>query len=112
MSIQNNYIFKFTLIIILLLFSISLYSQSRADSVINMSNRDYDRKNIRLTLQFNFEKKEVKGEADLTFEPLKDDFKKLILDAGAMKISSVKLNGINLKYSQDDYNLFIDLNKV
>ncbi|HED05897.1 MAG TPA: hypothetical protein ENI61_04340 [Ignavibacteria bacterium] len=112
MSIQNNYIFKFTLIIILLLFSISLYSQSRADSVINMSNRDYDQKNIRLTLQFNFEKEEIKGEADLTFEPLKDDFKKLILDAGAMKISSVKLNGINLKYSQDDYNLFIDLNKV
>ncbi len=111
MSELLNRFFKSLIFALSLLTSIPILAQTRADSVINMTNRDYDQKNIKLNLQFNFEKAEVIGEADLTFAPLKDNFTKLILDARTMKINSVKLNGKNLKFSQDDYNLFINLDK-
>ena len=99
------------LVSITLLLTSNALAAGKSESAINASNRDYNQKNIKLNLKFNFDKAEVIGEADLTFTPLKNNFEKLILDAKTMKISSVELNGNQLKFSQDDQNLFITLDK-
>jgi aminopeptidase N len=81
------------------------------DSLLNASNRNYDQKNIKLELSFNFDDESVNGIETITFIPLENDFNQLILHAKTMKINEVELNDALLKFHQDGKYLFIDLNK-
>ncbi|MHB1686771.1 MAG: M1 family aminopeptidase [Ignavibacteriaceae bacterium] len=85
--------------------------QSNDVSVLNPKTRDYNQKNVKLFLQFDADKNEVIGKEEFTFSPLKNNFDSLIFDAKTIKVSSVKLNGVNLSFSQTKQNVFIKLDK-
>src|SRR5688500_1169082 len=65
-------------------------------------SRDYDMRHIALNLKFDWEKEQTYGTAQLTLAPLAPDFQKVNLDAGLMKINSVKLNGKDLTFNYDE----------
>src|SRR6476660_101861 len=77
-------------------------------------SRDYDMRHIALNLQFDWEKEQTYGTATITLAPLMPNLQTVNLDAGAMTINSVKLNGKDLKFSYDEpkTNLSINLDKV
>jgi aminopeptidase N len=77
-------------------------------------SRDYDMRHIALNLQFDWEKEQTFGTAAITLAPLMPNLQTVNLDAGAMTINSVKLNGKDLKFSYDEpnTNLTINLDRV
>ena len=77
-------------------------------------SRDYDMQHITLDLKFDWEKEQTIGVAAITLAPLIPNFQTVNLDAGAMLIDSVKLNGKDLKFTYDEpnTNLTINLDRV
>ncbi|WP_298764022.1 M1 family metallopeptidase [uncultured Polaribacter sp.] len=65
----------------------------------------------KLKVDFNFDKKQVNGEAWVTVKPHFYSTNTLILDAKAMLFQEVSLNGNILNYNYDDYQLNIKLPK-
>ncbi len=107
LNLNKHFSFLF---ILLLLFNFQSFSQSNV-SALTSDTRNFDQKNIKLNLQFNWDKKEVIGTAKITFSPLEDNFNLLTLHARTMKVSLVKIDSTQLKYSQDDQNLYIKMDK-
>jgi len=63
---------------------------------------DYDQRNIKLDLRFDWERDQAYGTATITLSPLASDLRRVDLDAGYMTISGVALaSGIPLKYEYD-----------
>ena len=87
------------------------FGQSRVDSLLNEKTRNYDQKNVKLDLRFNFNDQSVTGKEEFTFSPLEDNFQKLILHSRTTTVFSVTLNSIKLKYSADGNYLTIQLDK-
>jgi aminopeptidase N len=77
-------------------------------------SRDYDMRHIALNLKFDWEKEQTYGTAAITLAPLTPNFQTVNLDAGAMVINSVRLNGKDLKFSYDEptSNLTVNLDRV
>jgi len=77
-------------------------------------SRDFDMRHIALNLKFDWEKEETYGTATITLAPLMPNFQIVNLDAGAMTINSVKMNGKDLKFSYDEpnSNLSVNLDRV
>jgi aminopeptidase N len=77
-------------------------------------SRDFDLQHVALKLKFDWEKEQTYGTATLTLAPLMPNFQTLNLDAGAMTINSVKLNGADLKFAYDEANtnLSVTLDRV
>ena len=74
-------------------------------------SRDFDTKHIALDLKFDWEKSQTMGVEKFTFAPLKNNFNRLVLDAGAMIFNSVKLaNGKDLEFSYDEPNSLLTIN--
>jgi len=67
-------------------------------------SRDYDMRHIALNLKFDWEKEQTYGTAQLTLAPLMPNLQTVNLDAGAMTINSVKVNGKDLKFGYDEPN--------
>lgn len=99
------------LFLIIILFSISIFPQKDTISFLDHTTRNYDQKNIKLNLSFDFEQAKVFGEADFTFAPLENNFNKLILHSKTTNVSSVKLNGNELDFYQDKNHLYINFEK-
>lgn len=65
-------------------------------------SHDYDTRNIKLDLRFDWQTERVLGKATITVSPLLANLARLELDAGDMTVSSVKLSsGVALKYEVD-----------
>ena len=77
-------------------------------------SRDFDMRHIALNLRFDWEKEQTYGTAQLTLAPLVPDFQKVKLDAGLMRINSVKLNGKDLTFNYDEAksNLTVNLDRI
>ncbi|HEY8560722.1 MAG TPA: M1 family aminopeptidase [Pyrinomonadaceae bacterium] len=77
-------------------------------------SRDFDMRHIALDLRFDWEKEQAYGAATITLAPLMPNFQVVNLDAGAMTINSVRLNGKDLKFGYDEpnANLAISLDRV
>jgi aminopeptidase N len=77
-------------------------------------SRDFDMRHIALNLKFDWEKEQTYGTATITLAPLTPNFQTVNLDAGAMVINAVRLNGKDLKFSYDEptSNLSIALERV
>ena len=99
--------FKKALIVFLTLLSLTITAQSKK----YRAERDkiFDLLHTKLKVNFNFQEKELNGEEWVTLSPHFYESDKLVLDAKAMLIHSVTLNGNSLDYNYDDYELIIDL---
>src|SRR5829696_418865 len=65
-------------------------------------SHDYDTRDIKLDLRFDWNYERVIGKATITLAPLLANLARIELDAGDMTVSSVKLNsGASLKYELD-----------
>lgn len=65
-------------------------------------SHDYDMRDIKLDLRFDWQAERVLGKATITVAPLLANLARIELDAGNMTFSSVKLNsGVALKYEVD-----------
>jgi aminopeptidase N len=95
-----------------LIFSLYFTSLRAAEWVLDNSTRDYDQQHIQLDLRFNFEDHAVFGDATLTVLPLKNNFRELNLHAQITTIKSVRCQGKNLKFSQADGVLKIQLHRA
>src|SRR5690606_19456814 len=88
--------------------------------MIAIYSAEYDKINdlvhTKLDLKFDWEKEQVNGEAWITLKPHFYSTNKLTLDAKAMLIHDVELVKGNakskLKFTNNDQQLFIDLDKI
>ncbi|TMM31187.1 M1 family metallopeptidase [Polaribacter aestuariivivens] len=71
----------------------------------------FDLIHTKLKVNLNFENKELNGEAWVTLKPHFYSTNKLILDAKAMLIHQVTLNNQKLEFTNDDFQLDINLPK-
>jgi len=78
---------------------------------LDVSSRDYDQKHVKLQLKFSFEEGKVFGKEEFTFSPLKDNFTRLVLHSKTIEVNSIKLNGKELTFSNDENYLFVNLDK-
>ncbi|MFN2578455.1 MAG: M1 family aminopeptidase [Pyrinomonadaceae bacterium] len=63
---------------------------------------DYDQRNIKLDLRFDWEKEQAMGTETITLAPTVKDLKRVDLDAAFMTVASAKLaNGTPLKFDYD-----------
>jgi aminopeptidase N len=104
MKIQN-----FLLIILLIVSSIS-YSQTHT-TYKPERDKIHDLVHTKLKVDFNFEKKQLNGEAWITAKPHFYAANKFTLDAKAMVIHKVSLNNQTLNYNYNDAQIIIDLPK-
>ncbi|HKG22862.1 MAG TPA: M1 family metallopeptidase, partial [Blastocatellia bacterium] len=56
-------------------------------------SHDYDVQHYRIAVSFDWSKKSVSGETTMAFRPFKNGFKEAVIDAGDMRINSVRLAG-------------------
>ena len=76
-------------------------------------SRDYDAKHYRIALTFDLDKKYFQGENRITLSPLKDDFKKCVLDAEELVVSAVLDSKDNpLEFKQTEKHLIVVLSKA
>ncbi|WP_103327368.1 M1 family metallopeptidase [Bacteroidetes bacterium endosymbiont of Geopemphigus sp.] len=112
---KNIYLF----ILLLLIFQF-LTAQQVATSSTDGAGREYrstpekvnDLVHTKLRLHFDFTKKQVYGEEWLTVQPHFYPVQELSLDAKAMLIHEVTINGNSLKYQYDRKILKIQLDKI
>ena len=100
-----------TILLLIFIYSFSLAAQDNSKVFLNVKTRNYDQKNVKLYLSFDFRNQEVIGKEEFTFAPLTNNFEKLILHSKTTKVSSVKYNNENLVYSQDNGLLYINFGK-
>jgi aminopeptidase N len=98
------------LFFIFLIFSLVSFSQTY-DSYKPERDKIHDLVHTKLKVDFNFNKKELNGEAWVTAKPHFYATDHFSLDAKAMIIHQVSFNNEILEYSYDDYKINIDLPK-
>ena len=98
------------LFFIFLIFSLVSFSQTY-DSYKPERDKIHDLVHTKLKVDFNFDKKELNGEAWVTAKPHFYATGHFSLDAKAMIIHQVSFNNEILEYSYDDYKINIDLPK-
>ena len=98
------------LFFIFLIFSLVSFSQTY-DSYKPERDKIHDLVHTKLKVDFNFDKKELNGEAWVTAKPHFYATDHFSLDAKAMIIHQVSFNNEMLEYSYDDYKINIDLPK-
>ena len=76
-------------------------------------SRDYDALHYRISLTFDLEKKEFRGENKITLSPLSDGFTTCLLDAEELIVEEV-LNSRNLplRFEQDEKQLIVHLTRA
>lgn len=84
--------------------SLSQYRGER-DKIFNLEH-------TKLKVDFNFDKQTMNGEVWITAKPHFYPSQKLTLDAKAMLIHKITLNGVVLKYKYDGFQIEIDLPKT
>ena len=104
------------LILFYLLFFITL-NNTFSQQYISVNQYKGEREKInnlvhtKLKVDFNFEKSQLNGEAWITLKPHFYKTDKVSLDAKAMLIHEVKLNGIKIPYNYFEDQLTVDLGR-
>lgn len=101
------------LFVIIILSCLSIASQSQDPATIYRKERDKINNLVhtKLKVNFNFEKKELNGEEWVTLKPHFYPVNQVVLDAKAMLIHTVSLDGDNLDFSYDGHQLKIELQR-
>ena len=101
------------LFVIIILSCLSIASQSQDPATIYRKERDKINNLVhtKLKVNFNFEKKELNGEEWVTLKPHFYPVNQVVLDAKAMLIHTVSLDGNNLDFSYDGHQLKIELQR-
>jgi aminopeptidase N len=74
---------------------------------------DYDVQHYRIAVSFDWAAESVAGETTITLSPVKDGFREIEIDAGKMKIESVRLGAgtpLRFRYERDE-KLFVELDR-
>ena len=103
--------FQKTLLLILTLFTLTLFSQSE-NTYRAEKDKVHDLIHTKLKVDFNFKEKQLNGEEWVTIKPHFYETAKVTLDAKAMLIHKITMNNNVLDYNYDDYKLIIDLPRV
>ena len=126
---KRTFYIRFSSLLIVFLLAFGQIAQARPFSVFQklqddkkplppinyVRSHDFDQKHIALNLRFDWEKEQTFGIEEFTFSPLKPNFKQLNLDAGLMKINSVKIKGgedLNFSYDEKNAKLLINFAKT
>ena len=101
---------KLLFIVVLFLQNSSLFSQNQDPTSIYRKERDKINNLVhtKLKVSFNFDQKELNGEEWLTLKPHFYPTKQVVLDAKAMLIHTVSLDGKNLDFTYDGRHLSIN----
>jgi aminopeptidase N len=105
---------KFQKFLILLLFFIFSIAQAQQDpNLIYRGERDKVNNLVhtKLKVSFDFQQKQLNGEEWVTLTPHFYPTSKVTLDAKAMLIHSIELDGKKLDYNYDNFELIVDLPK-
>ncbi|WP_435262964.1 M1 family aminopeptidase [Tenacibaculum sp. nBUS_03] len=102
---------RITFTLLIIFSTLSLFSQSDK-TYKGEKDKVHDLIHTKLKVNFNFKEKQLNGEEWITLKPHFYETDKLTLDAKAMLIHSVMLNGKKLNYNYDNYKLIIDLQKT
>lgn len=104
---------RLLIVVVLFLSCFCLSSQIQDPTSIYRKERDKINNLVhtKLKVSFNFDKKELNGEEWLTIKPHFYPTKQVVLDAKAMIIHSVSLDGENLDFTYDGYQLKIELQR-
>jgi len=87
---------------ILALICVPALAQQRMPATQFIRSHDYDTRDIKLDLRFDWQNERVMGKETITVAPLLANLARIELDAGDMTVSSVKLSsGVPLKYEVD-----------
>ncbi|WP_111707787.1 M1 family metallopeptidase [Lutibacter citreus] len=96
--------------VVFLLFSLLITAQE------NTYNPEREKINdlvhTKLKVNFNYKDREMNGEAWVTLAPHFYKTNKVVLDAKAFKINSVKVNNLNAAYNYSDNQLTVELDKT
>lgn len=101
MSYKLRVAVRFSLLILVLV-CVSAAAQQPIPATQFIRSHDYDTRDIKLDLRFDWQNERVMGKETITVAPLLANLARIELDAGDMTISSVKLSsGVALKYEVD-----------
>lgn len=106
-----NMMFKKGIFLFLILICFASFSQTHR-TYQPAREKIHDLIHTKLKVDFNFKEKQLNGEAWITAKPHFYETTKFTLDAKAMLIHQVVLNGEKLAYYYDDFQLIIDLPKA
>ena len=100
---------KLLFIVVLFLQNSSLFSQNQDPTSIYRKERDKINNLVhtKLKVSFNFDQKELNGEEWLTLKPHFYPTKQVVLDAKAMLIHTVSLDGKNLDFKWLELNYLL-----
>ena len=98
------------IVVIWLIFNTVAFGQD-TQWILDKSARNFDQQHIRLELGFDFDQEMVFGTANLTFAPLQDNFRELVLHAQIDSVQAVRAGEDNLSFAQEDGLLRIQLNR-
>src|SRR5260370_6243567 len=96
---------------LLLVLAAAIAPQVRADEPFARS-RDYDLRNARIELRFDWDQRQVIGQVTHTLTTLKDGLRELDFDSVGLKILSARLDGQEAHFSTDDAKLRVDLGRT
>lgn len=104
---------KKLLFLVLFLISYITFSQVKDPLSIYRSEREKINNLVhtKLKVSFDFNQKQLNGEEWITLTPHFYPTNKLTLDAKAMLIHSIELNGKKLEYTYDNYQIIVNLPK-
>ena len=99
--------------ILILLFVLTQASLVAQQDPLSIYRAEKERKNnlvhTKLKVSFNFQNKELNGEEWVTLSPHFYPTSKVVLDAKAMLIHTVEMNGKKLAYHYDNFEIIIEL---
>ncbi|CAL2079036.1 M1 family metallopeptidase [Tenacibaculum sp. 190524A05c] len=99
---------------VLLFLLVSFCLQSNAQNVSEYrgeKDKVHNLVHTKLKVDFNFDKQTMNGEAWITAKPHFYTTDRIVLDAKAMKIHKVEMDGKNLNYNYNDFEITINLPK-
>jgi len=105
-------ILTFTILLLLLQFTIAQKVDIYKRPVQSERSRDFDAIHYKITLYADLDKKILTGENQITLSPLNDNFDKCVLDAEYLVVENIiGDNGKILPFEQKDNHVFISLGK-
>lgn len=75
-------------------------------------DREYDVIKYRLTIEADLPAKTVSGEAEITLTPIRPLLDEVRLDAAAMTVRKVRVNGVSAAFSHEGEVLAVDLGRI
>ena len=104
--------FKIAIFLLVFCFVSTLFAQKNPKDYRAEKTKTHAILHTKLKVDFNFDKKQLNGEEWITLQPYFYASNKLILDAKAMLINEISLDGKILDYNYDGKEIIIDLPRM